>query len=221
MTDLLSPDVPSPIDLRTLADARPWAETALAKRPARPLFFAAFASAIGNFLPPDARVLELGSGPGFLAQHLLAALPRIEYVALDFSDAMHELARERLGPEADRVTFVCRSFRDPAWTASLGAFDVVVTHQAIHELRHKRHAVALHRQVRTVLGPDGIYLACDHFLGDGGMTNAELYMTVAEQNAALAGAGFSSVRPLLIEGGLALHAAGASARGGSATRKVS
>lgn len=39
-------DVPSPIDLRQLPDAQAWAETALAKRPDRPLFFARFAQGL-------------------------------------------------------------------------------------------------------------------------------------------------------------------------------
>ena len=103
-------DVPSPIDLRRMADARPWAETALARRPVRPEFFEAFAREIGR---DGARVLELGSGPGFLAAHLLRAWPGLDYVALDFSPAMHELAAERLGERAARVRFVERSFREP------------------------------------------------------------------------------------------------------------
>ena len=36
-------DVPSPNDLRLMEDARPWAETALARRPVRPEIFDAFA----------------------------------------------------------------------------------------------------------------------------------------------------------------------------------
>jgi len=64
----------------------------MAKRPWRVEFFEAFAAAIaqaaqGRFV----RILELGSGPGFLAEHLLKALPSIEYVALDFSPAMQSL----------------------------------------------------------------------------------------------------------------------------------
>src|SRR5438067_11343931 len=109
----MSPDVPSPIDLRLMADARPWAETALAKRPVRPEFFDAFAREIGR---DGVRVLELGSGPGFLARHLLEAWPGLAYVALDFSPAMHQLAADRLGEHAARVRFVERSFRAADWT---------------------------------------------------------------------------------------------------------
>jgi len=197
-------DVPSPIDLRLMADARPWAETALAKRPARPEFFDAFAHLVGR---DGARVLELGSGPGFLADHLLRAWPTLDYVALDFSPAMHQLAAERLGERSARVRFVERSFREPAWSERLGPFDAVVTHQAVHELRHKDYAQALHAQVRPLLASGGSYLVCDHFLGEGGLFNDQLYMTVDEQGDALRRAGFADVEAVLVKGGLALHRA--------------
>lgn len=198
-------DVPSPIDLRQMADARQWADEAMSKRPWRTEFFDAFATVLRD---GDAeRVLELGSGPGFLAKHLLDALPDIAYLALDFSPSMHRLARERLGDAAARVTFVERSFRDADWDAGLGTFDHVVTHQAVHELRHKRHARGLHAQVARLLAPGGRYLVCDHFSGDGGMQNDQLYMTIEEQRLALADAGFQRVVPLLLKGGLMLYVA--------------
>jgi len=197
-------DVPSPIDLRRMSDARPWAETALARRPVRPEFFDAFAREIGR---DGARILELGSGPGFLAEHLLRAWPGLDYTALDFSPAMHQLAAERLGERAARVRFVQRSFREAAWVDGLGPFDVVVTHQAVHELRHKDHATTLHAQVRPLLAAGGRYLVCDHHLGGEGLSNDQLYMTVDQQRDALLRAGFTDVEAVLVKGGLALHRA--------------
>ncbi len=200
-------DVPSPIDLRNMEDAREWADSALLKRPYRNEFFTAFALATSSADSKPMRVLELGSGPGFLAEHLLSSLPYIDYVALDFSAAMHQLASERLGMLAARVKFIERSFLDPHWISGLGQFDFVVTNQAVHELRHKCHASTLHSQVRELLLADGNYLVCDHFSGDGGMSNTQLYMTVEEQKLALLAAGFTTVEPLLLKGGLVLHRA--------------
>ena len=197
-------DVPSPIDLRLMSDARPWAAAALGKRPVRPEFFDAFAREIGV---DGARVLELGSGPGFLAEHLLRAWPALDYTALDFSPAMHELAAERLGERAARVRFVKRSFREADWVDGLSPFDAIVTHQAVHEVRHKDHVPALHAQARTRLAPGGKYLVCDHHLGGDGLSNEQLYMTVEQQREALLGAGFASVEAVLAKGGLVLHRA--------------
>ena len=197
-------DVPSPIDLRRMEDARPWAEAALGKRPVRPEFFDAFARLIGG---DGARVLELGSGPGFLADHLLRALPGLDYVALDFSPSMHQLAAERLGERAARVRFIERSFREPAWGEGLGAFDFIVTNQAVHELRHKDHAPTLHAQARALLVPGGAYLVCDHWFGEGGLSSDQLYMTVDQQVDALRRGGFVEIETVLVKGGLALHRA--------------
>ncbi len=120
---------------------------------------------------------------------------------------MHELAAERLGEHANRVQFIERSFREPSWTTGLVPFDHVITNQAVHELRHKCHVPTLHAQVRSILAAGGSYLVCDHFAGEGGMSNDELYMTVEEQKAALLSAGFSEVEQLLLKGGLVLHRA--------------
>ncbi|MEC5386884.1 class I SAM-dependent methyltransferase [Uliginosibacterium sp. H3] len=200
-------DVPSPVDLRVMADAREWAATAMEKRPQRPEFFSRFASEILASPRPVHSILELGSGPGFLAKHLLQTLPAISYVALDFSNAMHQLAEERLGPLASRVEFVQRSFREADWAADLGRFDCVVTNQAVHELRHKHYARALHAEVRKLLTPGGLYLVCDHFCGEGGLKNDQLYMTVDEQRTALLDTGFTQVDQLLLKGSLVLHCA--------------
>lgn len=198
-------DVPSPIDLRLMADAREWETTAMQKRPWRSEFFAAFASELNQQYPRVLRVLELGSGPGFLASHLLSTLPHLRMVLLDFSDAMHDLARLRLGPMAARVGFISASFKASDWCNGLANFDAVVTNQAVHELRHKRHTAELHKQVKAVLRPSGSYLVCDHFCGDGAMANDRLYMTVDEQRVAIESAGFASVREILVKGGMVLH----------------
>ena len=175
------------------------------KRPHRVRFFDAIAEELGA---AGARsVLELGSGPGFLALHLRTAAPHLRLTLLDFSAAMHELARERLGPLGDEVTFVEASFREPQWTAARDAVDAVVTVQAVHELRHKRHAVALHAAVRSLLVAGGVYLVCDHYVGEDGMKNDELFMTVDEQREALRAAGFEDVELVLCEKGLVLHRA--------------
>lgn len=200
-------DVPSPIDLRAPEDAQAWEATAMSKRPYRTEVFAHFASAIASCTKPIQRVLELGSGPGFLAEHLLRALPATSYIALDFSAAMHELAAKRLSAFSPRVRFVERNFRESGWVAGLSQFDCVVTLQAVHELRHKRHACALHAQVSKVLAPAGLYLVCDHFLGVGGMCNDQLYMSIDEQRAALAKAGFFEIECLVVKGSLVLHSA--------------
>ena len=51
----------------------------------------------------------------------------------------------------------------------------------------------------------GSDLVCDHFCGEGGMSNDQLYMSVAEQRQALLSAGFVTVEQVLLKNGLVLH----------------
>ena len=182
----------------------------MVKRPERTTFFAQIATRLREI--GAVQVLELGSGPGFLARHLRDSIPELQLTLLDFSPAMHELARERLGGTVLGVEFVTRSFRCHDWVARLPRFDAVVTMQAVHELRHKRHAVALHTAVKATLRRGGEYLVCDHFAGEGGMQNAELYMTAEEQERALRTAGFMEVERVTQLGTLVLHRARQHAR---------
>ena len=201
-------DIPSPIDLRLTQDARDWADAAMVKRPWRVEFFARISEELAALHRPLS-ILELGSGPGFLAQHLLTALQASTYTALDFSSAMHQLARERLGDLAERVTFVEADFCRSGWTDGLPCVDAVVSVQAVHELRHKRHAAGFYKAVRRVLKSSGTLLVCDHYSGEGGMSNGMLFMTPDEQEVALKNGGFQDIRLLMLKGGLVLFRAAA------------
>jgi SAM-dependent methyltransferase len=195
-------DVPTGVDFLDPAHARKWTEQTPLKRPWRTNFFADFCNALRG---RQLRVLELGSGPGHLAREILNHCNVAEYVALDFSNPMHELAREHLRELASRVTFVTRDFRSPDWTAGLSRFDAIITMQAVHETRHKRRALPLLTQARTVLRPGGKLLYCDHYFGNG--QNRALVLERLEQPEVLRAAGYSSVELVRDEGGMALYAA--------------
>lgn len=197
-------DLPIRVDFRDPATARTWIEETRIKRPFRPRFFAAFCAALAS--RRELRILELGSGPGQLAREILVHCDVSTYVALDFSAAMHELAAEHLGDLAPAVTFVVRDFREPTWPAGLGTFDAIVTMQAVHETRHKRHAVPLFERARTLLAPGGLMLYCDHYLTPENKLPA-LSLERADQPLALQRAGFSDVQRLYDEGNMALYSA--------------
>jgi cyclopropane fatty-acyl-phospholipid synthase-like methyltransferase len=184
-------DLPILVDFRDLATALTWIEETRIKRPYRPRFFAAFCAALGS--RPKQRILELGSGPGQLAREILAHCDVATYTALDFSPAMHAIAGESLGELATRVTFVIRDFREPAWPHDLGPFDAIVTLQAAHETRHKRHLVPLLERARTLLVPGGVLLYADHYLTPE--TKLPALMPAREdQPLALRSAGFTDVQ---------------------------
>ncbi len=189
------------VDFRDPETARTWVEETRIKRPYRPGFFAAFCAALGA--RKDLRVLELGSGPGQLAGEILLHCDVHTYVALDFSPAMHALAAAHLGDVASRVTFVVRDFREPTWPVELGTFDAVMTLQAAHETRHKRHLVPLLERARTVLAPGGVLLYADHYLTPETKLPA-LAPARDEQPLALENAGFVDIELRHEEGNMAL-----------------
>jgi hypothetical protein len=94
--------------------------------------------------------------------------------------------------------FIESDFRQENWCEGIGRFDCIATNQTVHELRHKRHARQLHSQVRGTLNSKGLYLVCDHFVGDGGMQNTELFMSVEEQQQALLAAGLPESKKFLL-----------------------
>ena len=190
--------------MRDAAQASCWADVADERRPARKRFKALIATEAARLLPSGGSVLELGSGPGFLAQQVMETRPDAVYTLLDWSDAMHDLARQRLGTLAARADFVTANLKQDGWEAGLGTYDLVITLQTVHELRHKRHAEGLHRAVRRRLRPGGAYLVCDPYAGPGGMEDRNLFMTVEEQFAALAAAGYASSESVLEADGLVL-----------------
>jgi SAM-dependent methyltransferase len=194
-------DVPIRVDFRDPATARTWIEDTRIRRPYRPRFFAAFCAALAS--RSALRILELGSGPGQLAREILVHCDVRSYVALDFSPAMHEIAAEHLGELASRVTFVTRDFREPAWPGDLGTFDAIVTLQAAHEARHRRHLVPLLERARTVVAPGGVLLYADHYLTPE-TTLPALVPARADQPLALERAGFVDVELRYEEGNMAL-----------------
>ncbi|MDO8281426.1 MAG: class I SAM-dependent methyltransferase [Thermodesulfovibrionia bacterium] len=203
---MIPADVPSPIDLQDMKDAKEWERTAML-RPFREEFFQAFTTEISTIRKSDIDLLELGSGPGFLAKYILSRINGINFTLLDFSEPMHELARQRLSEiKGSDIHYLLRSFKESDWADGINKVNVVVTNQAVHELRHKRYAPALFVQVHRLLKPDGVLLFCDHYSGEDGLGNDQLYMSRSEQREAMACAGFH-VTEIFVKGGRALYRA--------------
>lgn len=209
MSDIV--DVPSPIDLRKMDDAEQWAKEASIKRPYRAQFFQYYANQLLK-TEPCFRVLELASGPGEIAHALLSKNPQLDYTALDFSNAMHHLAEQRIANlVTPRTQFFLADLKQENWFQVLAPFqyDLIIIHQALHELRHKHHACHFHQMIaKHLLNKQGCYAVCDHLAQpDGNMQNSALYMTDQEHRLAFSQAGFQHVIPALHINGLQLYLA--------------
>jgi SAM-dependent methyltransferase len=208
MTD--DEDVPYGEDFHDAVAAAEWAEAAMRKRPWRVGIFERFADAVRGVEITRPRLLELGSGPGFLAEHVLDACPSVaEYVLFDFSEPMLDLSRQRLARHATRTRFVRGNFKSDTWPAVVaGPFDLVCSLQAVHELRHKRHAPRLYQDIRSVVAPGGTVVICDHLPEIAVKPRHHLlYMTLDEQIQALTSAGFIDPRVLWNDHHMAMYRA--------------
>ena len=204
-------DLPYGEDFHDPAQAAAWADAAARKRPWRAEIFDRFAAIVAAEARPGARVLELGSGPGFLAERVLDACPALaRYTLLDFSEPMLALSRQRLARHVDRSAFVQADFKADAWPAEAGGpFDFVLSQQAVHELRHKRHAPQLYARVRTLLTPGGTLVVCDHSPeGAPTLRHRRLYMSLDEHRSVLQTARFTAVEVLWTAHAMAMLRAG-------------
>lgn len=119
-------DVPNPIDFHNEAEAHAWIEQTSQKRPYRSTFFNEFVNEVSRLEQHHLKVLELGSGPGMLAEQILRRCLSVRvYTLLDFSDPMLAVSQERLEEFATRLRFVRADFRDDDWMANVGSVDAV------------------------------------------------------------------------------------------------
>jgi len=105
---------------------------------------------------PDAgrkTAADLGCGTGPLLPYLVGRFGRV--IALDFAPAMIEHARRRLGPDAERVTFLTRAMHDLDDLA--GAVDVAVAVNSL-VMPDVRLIDRTLRAIRASLRPDGLFL---------------------------------------------------------------
>ncbi len=113
-----------------------------------------------EFLPPTPRrVLDLGTGDGYLMALIRDVHPGVNGLAVDFSAEMLGRARARFADES-AVSVAEHNFNEPlpdAW----GRFDVVVSSFAIHHVDHARKR-ALYGEVHDRLEPGGVFCNLEH-----------------------------------------------------------
>ena len=183
---------------------REWASIANSRRPFRAEFFDAFAVEVATISEP--RVLDLGSGPGFLAESLLTRCAVASYHLFDFSPLMLDLSRARLSAFGERVCFHQGSFVDAGWWRSLpGPFDIVVSLQAVHEVRNAARIPQLYSELSLLLRENGLLLIADQVNSEE--KKEEHFLTVSEHKTALQETGLADFRQVHAAGDLARFAA--------------
>jgi release factor glutamine methyltransferase len=153
--------------------------------------------------PPDARILDCGTGSGALLLTLLAELPSASGVGVERSAAALAVAQDnaaRLGL-ADRADLRMADWDDPNWRVGLGRFDCIVANPPYVET-----TIELPRSVRDYepagalyAGPEGLDAyrvlvpQLPALLAEGGAAVLEIGAAQADAVAKIAAAaGFAS-----------------------------
>lgn len=202
-------EVPSDHDFFDPAYVKKWTASIVRYRPERQQLFKVFIAEAARIQKDQLSVLELGCGPGFLAEQLLQNCNILRYTLVDFSPHMLELSRERLAGFKDRTVFFQRDFKKKSWSAAIPAdFDLIVSLQAVHELRHASRIPSLYAQLYNLLVPRGSLLVCDHVNSRlSSYYRAAHFMTVEEHLSTFKELGFVRAREICAAADLSLMGA--------------
>ncbi|HEX5735345.1 MAG TPA: class I SAM-dependent methyltransferase [Blastocatellia bacterium] len=171
-----------------------WAEIANTRRPHRARFFDAFVTELSRLTQPD--VLDLGAGPGLLAEQVLARCAVSSYHLMDFSPRMLELARSRLAGFGDRVFFHQVDFLQDHWWQNLRTgFDAVISLQSVHEVGQAEKLSQLYSGARSLITEGGKIIIADKL--DFETEEGTGFLTIEDHETALARAGFRDFRRVL------------------------
>ena len=202
-------EVPTEHDFFDPAYVKHWTESISRYRPERSRLFEVFAAEAARIKKSALSVLELGCGPGFLAEALLKNCEIARYTLVDFSPQMLDLSRTRLAKFQDRTVFIQADFKKADWAAGIGpGFDLIVSLQAVHELRHASRIPKLYAQLHSLLLPEGTILICDHVNSSSPSGHrAAHFMTVKEHLSTFKEVGFIKAREICPAADLSLMAA--------------
>ena len=108
--------------------------------------------------PATRRILDLGTGDGRLLALVRSQHHDTDAVAIDFSPAMLDAARQRFTADS-RVSVIEHNMDAPL--PELGKFDAVISSFAIHHLVDERKR-ALYTEVFDLLNADGVFCNLEH-----------------------------------------------------------
>ena len=125
-------------------------------------------------VPSDSCIVELGIGPGYLADHLLRAMPGIRYFGVDFSAPMLDIARQRLGQHSKRATYVQADLVKDRWWRDIPVpVNAIVSTWALHDLGSQENVETVYRNCSQTLINNGLLLNGDFIKPDNAVYEYE------------------------------------------------
>ena len=119
-------------------------------------------SELKKYVPENGSIIELGMGPGYLANHLLEGMPGISYCGIDFSQPMLEIAQNRLIRYSSRVTYILADLVKEAWEEKLSKpVHAIVSTWALHDLGSQKNISTVYLRSCSALDGAGILINGD------------------------------------------------------------
>lgn len=160
-------------DLRTQEDAAEWAAGLQTRFPERAEVMQQIIAQLKALPFPVPQVVELGPGPGLLAELLLRELPQMSYIGLDSSELLLNYARDRLVSFGQRAKLIQTDLNADDWLNQLPAeIHAIISLQALHDLGDESHIDRIYGLARRLLVPGGLLLNAD-FIVPPGQDNPE------------------------------------------------
>jgi SAM-dependent methyltransferase len=136
--------------------------------PEREARFAVMIEILRAMVGDGPTVVDLGSGPGSLAQRVADGLPSARVVAVDADPLLLELGRQAIGDRGGRIRWVDADLRDSEIALRIGlngTADAVVSTTALHWLSPEE-LMGLFRRLTQVLRRGGVFINGDHLTFD-------------------------------------------------------
>jgi SAM-dependent methyltransferase len=149
-------------DLRNLEDVSEWIVSLKTRWPERVEVMQHIIEQIKVLPFPKPQVLELGSGPGLLAELLLREAPQVTYTGIDSSELLLAFAGSQLAPFGRRARLIGADLKGDGWLNQLPAeIHAIVSLQSLHDLDDEDQIKRIHGLARRLLAPGGLLLNAD------------------------------------------------------------
>jgi len=130
--------------------------------PPRMALFETILQEIKTIAQPNITVLELGIGPGYLADYILQRYQDIQYEGLDFSLPMLQIAEARTEVYGDSIDFTQADLIKEEWQHKVKKQpQVIVTTWALHDLFEKKNILDVYQKAYSILPKGGFLLNGD------------------------------------------------------------
>ena len=106
-------------------------------------------------------VCDLGAGTGLLTEIIIQAFPNSQITAIDISNEMISIAKNRLS----KFSTITYQVADYSQDFPSNNFDLIVSSLSIHHLADE-YKIKLFQQIKNSLNSNGIFINADQVLGE-------------------------------------------------------